>query len=77
MRRNEYGVPVEPAAVIEDTYGSHLMIVECYENDAQVTVYDHSSLRFPLMWSRPMSKKAAHGALELFRQIGYYDAPIC
>lgn len=47
------------------------------ENDfAQVTMYDLGELRFPMIWSTSMTKEQAVGAIELFKEVGYFDMPI-
>ena len=43
---------------------------------SQVTMYDISALRFPLIWSTPLTHEAAAGAFELFKAIGYFDKPV-
>ncbi len=57
-------------------HGGFRMIIKYFESYAQVAVYDLSSLRFPLRWSKAMSKTAARGAHELFEAIGYFDMPV-
>ena len=48
-----------------------------YQNGvAQVSMYDLGDLRFPLQWSKTMTKEQARGAIELFKNVGYYDMPV-
>ena len=67
-----------PETTIERRYGSYVMRIRYFANDphAQVTIEDISLLRFPLLWSRPMTDQQANGAMKLFDAIGYFDMPI-
>ena len=38
-------------------HGGYHMIIKYFESYVQVAVYDLSSLRFPLRWSKAMNKK--------------------
>ena len=42
---------------------------------SQVTMYDLTALRFPLIWSTYMTHNEATGAFTLFNAIGYFDKP--
>lgn len=60
--------------IITEGFGSYKMTIRYMKNCnyAQVTVYDESSAR-PLLWSRPMEDMQANAALDLFKEIGYFD----
>lgn len=40
---------------------------------AQVTVYDVSCFRFPLVWSRTLTIEQAESAVAMFNTIGYFN----
>ena len=62
---------------LEYRYGPYLLSIRYQGNDyAQVTMYDISELRFPLLWSTGMTYSAANGAKALFESIGYFDMPV-
>ena len=70
---------MEKEKIIEYRYGHYKLSVRypSKEKDfASVTMTDLSQLRFPLMWSSPMTKAQANGAIKLFKNIGYYDSPM-
>lgn len=67
---------VEPLAEITYCHGGYRMTVQYYDSNAQVTMYDLSNLRFPLVWSKTMTKAAARGASAIFESIGYFDCPV-
>ena len=67
---------IEPLAEITYCHGGYRMIVKYFESNAQVTVYDLSNLKFPLRWSKTMTKAAARGASAIFETIGYFDCPV-
>ena len=60
---------------LESMYGGYRMKIRYSDNEdfAQVSVYDLSNLRFPLMWSKGMSKAQANGAKALFEASGYFE----
>lgn len=62
-----------PLCTMEKTYGQYRMRADFHEDRAHVQVCDMDNLRFPLMWAADMPKQAAHGALEIFEHIGYFD----
>ena len=39
----------------------------------QVTMYDDSSLQFPLLWSLPMTQEQADKAIKTFKKSGYFS----
>ncbi len=54
-------------------FGPYRMTLEPLDAETvQVTVYNVAELRFPLMWSRDMTKKQAEDAKELFENIGFF-----
>jgi hypothetical protein len=65
--------------IIDFRYGHYILSVR-YPSEEQdfavVTMKDLSQLRFPVIWSSPMTKSQANGAIELFKQIGFYDCPL-
>lgn len=65
-------------STIERRYGHYIMklryMANC--NHVQVSIEDISLLRFPLMWSKPMTDEQANAAMTLFEAIGYFDMPI-
>ena len=40
---------------------------------AQVTVYDVTCFRFPLVWSRTLTVDEAESAVTIFNTVGYFD----
>ena len=62
--------------VLEERYGSYVLRVRYSEDGAYVSMYDLGELRFPLIWGTPMTKAQANGAIELFKNIGYFDMPL-
>lgn len=62
---------------ITEGFGSYRLRIDYKGNDfAQVTIEDVAQIRFPLMWSRPMTYAQANGALALFKMIGFFEMPI-
>ena len=59
----------------EYRYGHYILKVTWYRDAdvADVSVRDISEIRFPLKWSKRMTKAQAHGAIQLFESIGYFD----
>ncbi len=58
---------------IEYAYGPYRMRQIFHPNFVQVSISDVSDLKWPLIWSMPMSKEQAVGARRLFEQVGYFD----
>jgi hypothetical protein len=56
-------------------FGGYQMEVDRRGNVSQVSVYDLSNLRFPLMWSKTMTNSQAEGAIALFQAVGYFAMP--
>lgn len=61
--------------IITEGYGKYRMEIRYMENcnKAQVTMRDISLLRFDLLWSVCMDDEQALSALEIFRQVGYFE----
>lgn len=72
----------------EYIYGQYRMVVRNLLNEivnargerevlapvkAQVTVYDVSCFRFPLVWSRTFTVEEAESAVTIFNAVGYFD----
>lgn len=59
----------------EHRYGQYILKTTWYRDAdvADVFVRDISEIRFPLKWSKRMTKAQAHGAIQLFESIGYFD----
>lgn len=57
----------------ESRYGSHVMTITWHDSYATVKIEDLAQLRFPLLWSKQMSKDQARAARHLFEQIGYFE----
>lgn len=71
--------PLREEKLLEYAYGKYRLKVRypSREKDyAVVSMYDASQLRFPLLWSSPMTKAQANGAIILFNNIGYFDSPM-
>ena len=66
--------------IIEYSYGKYRLKIRYPADEtkdfASVSMSDVSQLRFPLLWSMGMNKSQAAGAIELFKQTGYFDMPI-
>lgn len=64
--------------VLEYDYGKYRLKVTYPQGKgiAQVSMSDVSELRFSLIWSMTMSLEQASGAIELFKQVGFFDVPI-
>lgn len=60
--------------ILRYCFGGYRLEVRYSAGDfAQVSMYDFSNLRFPLLWSESMTKQQARGAIELFKSCGYFD----
>jgi hypothetical protein len=59
----------------EYRYGQYILKAVWYRDAdaADVSVRDISEIRFPLKWSKRMTKAQAHGAIQIFEAIGYFD----
>lgn len=60
---------------ITERYGSHQMKVRYFANSnrAQVTMYDLSELRFPLLWSATLTDDQANAARDIFKTTGFFE----
>lgn len=58
-------------------FGTHELKIRYFadSNKAQVTMYDISLFRFPLLWSTCLTDEQANAAATLFQSIGYFDMP--
>lgn len=57
----------------ENRYGSHIMTIDWHDNYATVRVEDLAQLRFPLIWSKQMTKEQAWAVRYMFTRIGYFE----
>lgn len=58
--------------IIKERFGSHVLKIEYRGDDfAQVRVDDLSNLKFPMLFSLPMSYEMANYYLDIFRNCGY------
>jgi hypothetical protein len=64
-----------PEKIIKERYGHYLMTIRYMEdsNNAQVSMEDLNALRLPLIWSLTMNDESANAALNLFKNIGFFD----
>lgn len=54
-------------------YGKYRMSIDRRGDIAQVSVYDVSNLKYPLMWSKSLTNEQADAAKEMFEAIGYFE----
>lgn len=67
------------AKEITYSYGKYRLKVDYKDSEkdiAQVSMSDVSLHDFPLLWSTSMNLQQANGAIELFKQTGFFDVPI-
>ena len=64
-----------PEKTITERYGHHELTVRYMANShtAQVSVYDISAFKFPLIWSTTMDDNQANAALDLFKAVGFFN----
>lgn len=64
--------------IIVERFGHYKLTIRYFANSnkAQATMEDLSALRFPLLWSHPLTDEQANSALDIFMAIGYFDIPI-
>lgn len=65
-------------STITEGFGSYRLTIRYFANSnkAQVTMENTAALRFPLLWSHPMTDEQANAALTLFQAVGFFDIPV-
>lgn len=60
---------------IKEAYGPYRMEIRYLANcnTTQVTMYDVSQLRFPLLWSATLTDEQANAALDIFKTTGFFE----
>ena len=61
----------EDVTTIKESYGHYRLEITYRKNFASVKVEDLSALKFPLVFSTPMSYGEANVYLEMFKKFGY------
>lgn len=66
-----------PEKINTYAFGAYRMEVRhmANSNKAQVTMYDISRFRFPLIWSKCLDDQQANAAAQIFETVGYFDMP--
>ena len=59
-----------PHTEITAYYSGKNLTARYYDNYASLTLYDLGTLRFPLVWSRSVTKEQATAALNIFEHTG-------
>lgn len=57
----------------ENRYGSHVLTIDWRDDYAVVKLEDLSQLRFPLLWSKHMTREQAWATRYLFTRIGPFE----